>query len=165
VKIQEPTKLMGEEIGNLGLPGLRLALRLSYANFAVYLILYITGMYINIFITSGVNTIGIGDPSNIIHMVASTLNFTFSFIIMVIGFLTGMKKVALFSLGAVISIVAATVGGLLFLSTGGSRFSGTVTLEGGWIMSILFMLALFLSYYAALKLMRAVRVIEAVNKQ
>jgi hypothetical protein len=165
VKIQDPTKLMGEEIGNLGAPGLRLALRLSYANFAVYLFLYITGMYINIFITSGLNTIGIGDPTNIIHMVASSLNFAFSFIIMVVGFLAGMKKVALFSLGAVVSIVVATIGGLLFLSTGGSRGSGTLTLEGGWIMSILFMLALFLSYYATLKLMRAVRVIEAVSKQ
>jgi hypothetical protein len=156
---------MGEEIGNLGVPGLRLALRLSYANFAVYLFLYITGMYINIFITSGVNTIGIGDPTNIIHMVASSLNFAFSFIVMVVGFLAGMKKVALFSMGAVVSIVVATIGGLLFLSTGGSRASGELTLEGGWIMSILFMLALFLSYYATLKLMRAVRVIEAVGKQ
>jgi hypothetical protein len=31
-------------------------------------------------------------------------------------------------------------------------------------MSFLFMLAIFLSYYATLKLMRAVRVIEAVSK-
>jgi hypothetical protein len=164
VKAQEQTKLMGEEIGTLGVPGLRLALRICYANFAVYLFLYITGMYINIFITSGINTIGIGDPLNIIHMTAATLNFAFSFIVMVIGFMTGMKKVALFSLGAIVSIVVGTVGGLLFLSTGGSRGSGTLTLEGGWIMSILFMLALFLSYYATLKLMRAVRVIEAIDR-
>ena len=155
---------MGEEIGDLGVRGLRLALKLCYANFAVYLFLYVTGMYINIYITSGVNTIGIGDPLNIVHMTGATLNFAFSFIIMVVGFLTGMRKVALFSLGAVVSLVVGTVGGLLFLATGGSRGSGTLTLEGGWIMSILFMLALFLSYYATLKLMRAVRVIEAVNK-
>ncbi len=155
---------MGEEIGTLGVPGLRLALRLCYANFAVYLFLYVTGMYINIFITSGVNTIGIGDPLNIIHMTAATLNFAFSFIVMVIGLMAGMRKVALFSLGAIISIVVGTVGGLLFLSTGGSRGSGSLTLEGGWIMSILFMLALFLSYYATMKLMRAVRIIESVNR-
>jgi len=155
---------MGEEIGNLGVPGLRLALKLCYANFAVYLFLYITGMYINIFITSGVNTIGIGDPLNIIHMTAAILNFAFSFIVMVVGLLAGMKKVAIFSLGAIVSIIVGTVGGLLFLSTGGSRGSGSLTLEGGWIMSILFMLALFLSYYSTLKLMRAVRIIEAVNK-
>jgi hypothetical protein len=121
-------------------------------------------MYINVFITSGVNTIGIGDPLNIVHMIAATLNFAFSFIIMVIGFLTRMKKVALFSLGAVVSLVVGTVGGLLFLETGASRASGELTLIGGWVMSILFMLALFLSYYATLKLMRAVRVIEAVNR-
>ncbi len=155
---------MGEEIGTLGVPGLRLALRLCYANFGVYLFLYVTGMYINIFITSGVNTIGIGDPLNIIHMTAATLNFAFSFIVMVIGLMTGMRKVALFSLGAIVSIVVGTIGGLLFLSTGGSRGSGSLTLEGGWIMSILFMLALFLSYYATLKLMRAVRIIESVNR-
>ncbi len=164
MKVQEPTKLVGEELGDLGVPGLRLALRLCYANFAVYLFLYVTGMYINVFITAGVNTIGIGDPLNIIHMSAAALNFALSFIVMVIGFLTGMKKVALFSLGAVVSLVVGTVGGILFLTTGGSRVSGTLTLIGGWIMSILFMLALFLSYYATLKLMRAVRVIEAVSR-
>lgn len=156
--------LKGEEIGSLGVKGLRLALKLSYANFIVYLFLYITGMYINVFITSGLNTIGIGDPTNIIHILTATLNFAFSFIIMVIGFQAGMKKVALFSLGAVVSIVVATVGGLLFLETGGSRVSGDLTLAGGWIMSILFMLALFLSYLATLKIMRAIRVIDAVNK-
>jgi hypothetical protein len=166
LKVQDATatKLLGEEIGNLGTPGLRLALRLCYANFAVYLFLYITGMYINIFITSGVNTISIGDPINIIHMTAATINFAFTFIVMVIGFMSGMRKVALFSLGAVISLIVGTVGGMLFISTGGSKASGTLTLAGGWIMSFLFMLAIFLSYYATLKLMRAVKVIEAVNK-
>jgi hypothetical protein len=164
MKVETTTKLKGEEIGTLGVPGLKLALKLSYANFVVYLFLYITGMYINVFITSGLNTIGIGDPTNIIHILAATLNFAFSFIIMVIGFQAGMKRVALFSLGAVISIVVATVGGLLFLATGGGRTTGDLTLEGGWIMSILFMLALFLSYLATLKIMRAVRVIEAVNR-
>jgi hypothetical protein len=164
MKMETPTELHGEEIGTLGLSGLRLALKLSYANFVAYLLLYITGMYINIFITSGLNTIGIGDPSNITHMILATLNFAFSFIVMVIGFLTRMRKVALFSLGAVVSIVAGTLGGLLFLATGGGRGAGSLTLEGGWIMSILFMLALFLSYLATLKIMRAVRIIEAVNK-
>jgi hypothetical protein len=164
VIIQDSAKLQGEVIGNLGVRGLRLALRLSYANFLVYLLLYITGMYLNIFVTSGVNTLSIDDPTNIIHMILSTLNFAFSFIVMVIGFISGMKKVAFFSMGAVISIVAATLGGLLFLATGGSRGSGTLTLIGGWVMSILFMLALFLSYLATLKVMRAIRVIEAVKK-
>ncbi|HET7404986.1 MAG TPA: hypothetical protein VFJ63_02625 [Candidatus Bathyarchaeia archaeon] len=164
MNVQDTSKLIGEEIGNIGVPALRLALKLCYANFAVYLFLYITGMYINVFITSGVNTIGIGDPLNIIHMTAATLNFAFSFIVMIVGLLSGMRKVAIFSLGAIVSIIVGTVGGLLFLSTGGSRESGGLTLEGGWIMSILFMLALFLSYYATLKLMRAVRIIEAVNK-
>ncbi|HEX4922097.1 MAG TPA: hypothetical protein VFV92_15330 [Candidatus Bathyarchaeia archaeon] len=164
MNVQDTSKLVGEEIGNIGVPALRLALKLCYANFAVYLFLYITGMYINVFITSGVNTIGIDDPLNIVHMIAATLNFAFSFIVMVVGLMSGMRKVALFSLGAIVSIIVGTVGGLLFLSTGGSRGSGSLTLEGGWIMSILFMLALFLSYYATLKLMRAVRIIEAVNK-
>jgi hypothetical protein len=155
--------LEGEEIGNLGLQGLKLTLRLCYINFVVYLAIYITGMYLNIFITSGVNTISIGDISNIVHMVGATLNFAFTFIVMMVGFIYGMRKVTLFSLGAVASLVVATAGGLLFLATGGGRGSGSLTLEGGWIMSILFMLALFLSYYATLKIMRAVRILEAVR--
>ncbi len=155
--------LQGEEIGNLGLQGLRLTLKLCYINFVVYLAIYVTGMYINIFVTSGVNTISIGDPSNIVHMVGSTLNFAFTFIVMIVGFIYGMRKVALFSLGAVASLVVATIGGLLFLATGGGRGSGGLTLAGGWIMSLLFMLALFLSYYATLKIMRAVRILEAVQ--
>jgi hypothetical protein len=157
--------LKGEEIGNLGLQGLKLTLRLCYINFVVYLAIYITGMYLNIFVTSGVNTISIGDTSNIVHMVGATLNFAFTFIVMMVGFIYGMRKVALFSLGAVASLVVATVGGLLFLATGGGRGSGSLTLEGGWIMSLLFMLALFLSYYATLKVMRAVRILEAVRTQ
>lgn len=163
MKTETMIKLQGEEIGNIGIPGLRLALRLCYANFIVYLLLYITGMYVNVFVTSGVNTISIDDPSNIVHMIAGTINFAFTFIVMVVGFLSGMKKVAWFSLGALISIVVGTLGGLLFLATGGGRGTGTLTLEGGWIMSILFMLALFLSYLATLKLMRAIRVIEAIG--
>ena len=157
----KPASLEGEEIGNLGLSGLRLTLKLCYVNFVVYLAIYITGMYLNIFVTSGVNTISIGDPSNIVHMVGATLNFAFTFIVMVVGFLFGMRKVALFSLGAVASLVVATVGGLLFLAIGGGRQSGVITLAGGWIMSLLFMLALFLSYYATLKVMRAVRILES----
>jgi hypothetical protein len=153
--------LQGEELGNLGLQGLRLTLKLCYVNFVVYLAIYITGMYLNIFVTSGVNTVSIGDSSNIVHMVGATLNFAFTFIVMVVGFIYGMRKVALFSLGAVASLVVATVGGLLFLATGGGRQSGGITLAGGWIMSLLFMLALFLSYYATLKVMRAVRILEA----
>jgi hypothetical protein len=164
MKAELSTRFQGEEIGNLGISGLRLALRLCYGNFLVYLLLYITGMYVNIFVTSGVNTIGINDPSDVIHMIAGTINFAFTFIVMVIGFLSGMKKVAWFSLGALVSIVVATLGGLLFLATGGGRGTGTLTLEGGWIMSILFMLALFLSYLATLKLMRAIRVIEMVSR-
>ena len=113
----------GEEIGTLGLRGLRLTLRLCYANFLVYLLLYVTGMYINIFITSGVNTIGIGDVSNIIHMVLAIVNFAFTFVVMVVGFLYGMKKVGLFSLGAVVSLVTATAGGMLFITSGGGRRS------------------------------------------
>lgn len=152
--------MKGEEIGNLGLSGLRLTLRLCYANFVVYLLLYVTGMYINIFITSGVVTIGIGNISNIVHMILAIVNFAFTFVIMMVGFLYGMRKVALFSLGAVISLVIATAAGMLFVATGGGRYSGSTTLIGGWIMSFLFMLALFLSYYAALKIMRAIRVTE-----
>jgi len=154
----------GEEIGTLGLRGLRLTLRLCYANFLVYLLLYVTGMYINIFITSGINTISIGDASNIIHMVLAILNFAFTFVVMVVGFLYGMKKVGLFSLGAVVSLVIATAGGMLFLTSGGSRQSGSVTLIGGWIMSFLFMLALFLSYYATLKIVRAIRITELAKQ-
>lgn len=165
MKVEYSTRLQGEEIGNLGASGLRLALKLCYANFVVYLLLYITGMYVNIFVTSGVNTIGIDDPSDMIHMLLGTLNFAFTFIVMVIGFFAGMKKIAWFSFGALVSIVVGTLGGLLFLATGGGRGTGTLTLEGGWIMSIMFMLALFLSYLATLKVMRAIRVIEAVNKQ
>ena len=141
-------------MGTLGLRGLRLTLRLCYANFLVYLLLYVTGMYINIFITSGINTIGIGDAANIVHMVLAIVNFAFTFVVMVVGFLYGMKKVGQFSLGAVVSLVIATVGGMLFITSGGSRQSGSVTLIGGWIMSFLFMLALFLSYYATLKIVR-----------
>jgi len=154
----------GEEIGSLGLQGLKLTLRLCYVNFVVYLAIYITGMYLNIFVTSGVNTVSIGDSSNIVHMVGATLNFAFTFIVMVVGFIYGMRKVAMFSLGAVVSLVVATIGGLLFLATGGGRQSGGLTLEGGWIMSLLFMLALFLSYYATLKVMRAVRILETGAK-
>ena len=120
-------------------------------------------MYVNIFVTSGVNTISIGDLSNIIHMGLAILNFAFTFIVMVVGFFYGMRRVALFSLGAVVSLIVATIGGMLFLETGGGRQSGTLTLEGGWIMSILFMLALFLSYYATLKIIRAVRVLEVTG--
>lgn len=156
--------LQGEEIGNLGLRGLRLTLNLCYVNFVVYLAIYISGMYVNIFVTSGVNTISIGDPSNILHMVGSTLNFTFTFIVMMVGFIYGMRKVAMFSLGAVASLVVATVGGLLFLATGGGRQSGSLTLIGGWTMTITFMLALFLSYYSTLKIMRAVRILEATGR-
>jgi len=156
--------LEGEELGNLGLEGLRLTLKLCYANFLLYLLLYVTGMYVNIFITSGVNTTSINDPANIIHMVVSVLNFAFTFIVMVVGFVYGMKKVGKFSLGAVLCLVVSTAGGLLFLTTGGSRQSGAITLAAGWIMSLLFMLALFLSYYSTLKIMRAIRVIEATNR-
>ncbi|MGP8068336.1 MAG: hypothetical protein ACLP5V_00450 [Candidatus Bathyarchaeia archaeon] len=156
--------LKGEEIGNLGLIGLRLTLKLCYANFIAYLVLYVTGMYINIYITGGVNTIGISDPSNMIHMVTAILNFVFTFIVMTVGFLYAMKKVAIFSLGAVVCLIVGTLGGLVFLETGGGRLSGAVTLAGGWIMSILFMLALFLSYYATLKIVRAIKVLEATNR-
>jgi len=120
-------------------------------------------MYINIYVTSGVNTIGISDITNIVHMVLAIVNFAFTFVIMVVGFLYAMRKVALFSLGAVASLVIATVGGMLFLSTGGGRQSGDITLLGGWVMSFLFMLALFLSYYATLKIVRAIRITELVK--
>ncbi len=153
----------GEEVGSVGLSGLRITLYLCYANFVVFVLLYATGMYANIFITSGVSTINIGDLVNIIHMVTATLNFTITFIVMIVGFIYGLRKVAIFSMGSVLSIIVATVGGLLFLSTGGSRASGSLTLIGGWLMSALFMLALFLSYYATLKVMRALRVVEAFS--
>lgn len=156
--------LKGEEVGALGVWGLRLTLRLCYSNFLVYLLLYVTGMYVNIFITSGVSTINIGDPINIVHMVLAILNFGFTFIVMVVGLVYSMKKVALFSFGAVVSLVVATAGGMLFLTSGGSRQSGSSTLIGGWIMSFLFMLALFLSYYATLKIVRAIRIKELVEK-
>jgi len=170
-RISEPPRLEsgvrpplpGEELGTLGLSSLRLTLRLCYANFVAYLLLYFTGMYINIYITSGVNPVGIDDPTNMLHMILSSINFVITLTVAVIGILYGMKKVAMFSMGAVICLVAATVGGLLFISTGGARASGGITLAGGWIMSFLFMLALFLSYYATLKVMRAIRVIEAIG--
>ena len=150
-------------MGSVGLNGLRLTLYLCYANFVAFALLYVTGMYANIFITSGVSTIAIDDPVNMIHMVIATLNFTITFAVMMVGVFYGLRKVAMFSLGAVISLIAATIGGLLFLSTGGSRNSGFVTLIGGWTMSALFMLALFLSYYATLKVMRALRVVQAFS--
>jgi len=161
---QIDANLKGEEVGNLGIIGLRLTLKLCYANFIAYLVLYVTGMYINIYITGGVNTIGISDPSNTVHMVTAILNFVFTFTVMVVGFLYAMRKVAMFSLGAVVCLIVGTLGGLVFLETGGGRLSGAVTLAGGWIMSILFMLALFLSYYATLKIMRAIKVLEATNR-
>jgi len=147
----------------MGLLGLRMTLNLCYANFLVYILMYVTGMYVNIYLTAGTQTISIGDPFNMIHMIAATLNFAFSFIVMTVGFLYGMRRVAVFSLGAVVSLALGTVGGLLFLSTGGGRTTGSLTLEGGWIMSFLFMLALFLSYYATLKVIRAIRVIETFS--
>lgn len=164
MEVQESALPKSEQIGSLGLPGLRLTLDLCYANFIVYLLLYVTGMYINIFITSGVQTISIRDSINIIHMVAATLNFAFSFIIMMVGYIYGMKKVAMFSLGAVLSIFVGTAGGMLFLTTGGGRTTGSLTLEGGWLMSFLFMLALFLSYYATLRVIRAIRVFQTFSR-
>lgn len=155
--------LPNEELGTLSLDSLKVTLRLCYANFVTYLLLYFTGMYINIYVTAGINPVGINDPTNIIHMILSSVNFVITLTVGVIGFLYGMKKVALFSTGAVLCLIAATLGGLVFLSTGGARASGSLTLAGGWIMSILFMLALFLSYYATLKVMRAIRVIETVE--
>jgi hypothetical protein len=154
----------GEEIGHLGLVGLRIMRRLCYANFIVYLVMYVSGMYINLYITSGVKTIGIGDFSNMIHMVAAILNFVFTFTVMLVGFLYAMRKVAMYSLGAVVCLIIGTLGGLVFLETGGGRTTGDLTLAGGWIMSILFMLALFLSYYATLKIVRAIKVFEATNR-
>jgi hypothetical protein len=158
---QLPSK--GEELGNIGLNGLRLTLYLCYANFVVFVSLYITGMYANVFITSGVATINIGDTVNIVHMVTATLTFTITFAVMMVGFIYGIRKVAIFSLGSVLSMIVGTAGGLLFLSSGGSRASGSLTLIGGWVMSATFMLALFLSYYATLKVMRALKVVEAFS--
>lgn len=155
--------LEGEELGTLGLRGLRMTLRLSYANFVMYFLLFVTGMFVNIYITSGVSTVGIGDPSNIVHMLFAIGNFAFTFIIMIVGYVYGMKKVALYNFGAILALIAATAGGAVFLITGGSRTSGATTLAAGWEMSLLFMLAIFLSYYATLKIMRAVRVIEALS--
>jgi hypothetical protein len=162
-QLQQEKAIEHEEIGTLSLVGLRLTLTLCYANFVVYLLLYVTGMYINIYITSGINTINIGDITNILHMVLAILNFAFAFIVMVVGMLYRMKRVAWFSGGAVASLVAATAGGMLFVTSGGGRQSGALTLVGGWVMSFLFMLALFLSYYATLKIMRAIRVREYVK--
>ena len=155
--------LPGEETGTLGLPSLKLTLRLCYANFVAYLLLYFTGMYINIYITSGVNQVGIDDPTNMVHMILSCVIFVITLTVGVVGVMYRMKKVALFSFGALVCLIAATIGGLLFLSTGGARGSGGLTLAGGWVMSFLFMLALFLSYYATLKVMRAIRVIETLD--
>ena len=154
--------LPGEELGTLSLSSLKVTLRLCYANFVTYLLLYVTGMYINIYITSGVSPVGIDDPTNMLHMILSSVNFVITLTVGVVGYLYGMKKVAIFSTGAVVCLIAATIGGLLFISTGGARGPG-VTLAGGWIMSFLFMLALFLSYYATLRVMRAIRVIESLG--
>ncbi len=153
----------GEELGTLGINGLRMTLKLCYANFAVYLALYVTGMYMNIYVTSGLNPVGIDDPTNMVHIVLASLNFAMALIVAMVGFLYGMKKVALFSSGAIACLVVSTVGGLLFLATGGARGSGDLTLIGGWVMSFLFMLSIFLSYYATLKVMRAIRVMEALG--
>jgi hypothetical protein len=152
-----------EELGSVGLNGLKLTLYLCYANFVAFALLYVTGMYANIFITSGVSTISINDPINILHMLTATIVFTITFGVMMVGFMYGLRKVAIFSLGSVISMIIGTLGGLLFLSTGGSRASGSLTLIGGWIMAALFMLALFLSYYATLKVMRALKVVQAFS--
>ncbi|MDG6938205.1 MAG: hypothetical protein JRN42_06675, partial [Nitrososphaerota archaeon] len=114
------------------------------------------------FITSGVSTVGISNPSNVVHMLFAIGNFSLTFVIMMVGLVYGMKKVAMYSFGAIVALVAATAGGALFLVTGGSRVSGSITLAAGWEMSLLFMLAIFLSYYATLKIMRAVRLIEAL---
>ncbi|MDG6995481.1 MAG: hypothetical protein JRN52_06120 [Nitrososphaerota archaeon] len=157
--------LEGEELGNLGLRGLRTTLKLSYVNFVLYFFLFVTGMYVNIYITSGVSTVNISNFFNLVHMLFAIGNFTLTFIIMTVGFVYGMKQVAMFGLGAVASIAAATAGGVIFLSTGGSRISGATTLAAGWEMSLLFMLAIFLSYYATLKIVRAVRLIEAYNRR
>ncbi|MDG7012405.1 MAG: hypothetical protein JRN11_05420 [Nitrososphaerota archaeon] len=162
---QSASLLQGEEIGSLGLRGLTLTLRLSYANFVMYFMLLVTGMYVNIFITSGVDTVGISNPANLVHMLFAAGNFALTFVIMMVGVVYGMKKVAMYSFGAIASLIAATAGGALFLITGGSRVSGSETLAAGWEMSLLFMLAIFLSYYATLKIMRAVRLIEALDQR
>lgn len=140
-----------------------MTLTLSYVNFVLYFFLFVTGMYVNIFITAGVSTVSISDPANLLHMTFAVANFALTFIIMVVGFIYGMKKVGMYGLGAVACLIASTAGGLLFLLTGGSRLSGSTTLAAGWEMALLFMGAIFLSYYATLKIMRAVRVIEAFN--
>ncbi len=152
--------LPGEELGTLNLSSLRLTLRLCYANFVTYLLLYFTGMYINIYITSGVNPVGIDDPINMVHMLLSSINFVITLTVGVVGFQYGMKKVALFSMGSVVCLFAAIIGGFLFFFTCGSSVSGCLSFTVGWIMSFLFMLAIFLSYYATLKVMRAIRVVE-----
>jgi MFS family permease len=141
---------------DLSLSDLKLIMNICYVNFVVYLFLYFSGMYINIWITSGVNTINIGDPVNIFHMIITTLNFGFSFFVMVALALYGMIKAAVFSLGAMASIAVSSVGGLLFLVTGGGRTTGDLTLIGGWVMSLIYMLAFFLSYYAALEVEKAI---------
>ena len=164
VKSVDPL-LEGEELGNLGLRRLGMTLKLSYVNFVLYFLLFVSGMYVNIFITSGVSTVSVSNFFNLLHMLFAIANFAMTFIIMIVGFVYGMKHVAIFSLGAVVSIVAATAGGVIFLSTGGSRTSGATTLAAGWEMSLLFLLAVFLSYYATLKIMRAVRLLEAYNRR
>ena len=161
IKAAESEPPKKEQIGNLGLSGLRVVLDFCYANFIVYLLLYFSGMYINIWITSGVSTVSIGNAINIFHVVVAALSFSFSFFIMGISFIYGMKKAAIFSLGAVISIVIGAFGGLVFLATGGARVSGSLTLAGGWIMSLVFMLAFFFSYYSTIRVMRAIRVSQA----
>jgi hypothetical protein len=79
---------------------------------------------------------------------------------MAIAFIYGLRNTAIFSLGAIISIIVSSLGGLVFLVTGGGRTTGSLTLAGGWIMSMIFMLAFFLSYYAALEIVKA---ISAIN--
>ncbi len=140
----------------LSLPNLKIILNVCYLNFVVYLFLYFTGMYINIWITSGVNTINIGDPTNILHMILTTLNFGFSFFVMIAAYVYGMRRAAFFSFGALASISVSSVGGLLFLATGGGRATGSLTLVGGWVMSLIFMLAFFLAYYATLDVVQAI---------
>ena len=46
------------------------------------------------------NTTTINDPANMIHMVVSVLNFAFTFIVMMVGFVYGMKKVGKVQLGS-----------------------------------------------------------------
>jgi MFS family permease len=156
IKTEPPEK----KLGGLKLPHLQTILDLSYANFVVYLLLYFSGMYVNIWITSGVNTINISNGYNVFHMIVTTINFGFSFFIMAIAFIYGLRNTAIFSLGAIISIIVSSLGGLVFLVTGGGRTTGSLTLAGGWIMSMIFMLAFFLSYYAALEIVKA---ISAIN--